>query len=190
METEGIIRQFSLADFEKMVEICKEQLVNIGYKGVLNKKYILVLNTKLKKVLGLCRYLHGWSEFSIELNEQFVNRTEDLSLVQNVVMHELIHTIRGCDRHTGRWLEIAKKVNDKYGYNISRITEGGINYDNYMKQIGVGTAKYVIMCKVCNNSYWYHNKVEMIRRMQEYGCGSFACGECGAIALKLIGRHK
>lgn len=183
-----IVRQFTLEEFGNMVETCKKQLVKIGYKGVLKKKYILVLNNRLKKVLGLCRYLHGWSEFSIELNEEFANRAENLMLIQNVVMHELIHTIKGCDKHTGKWLEIAKRVNEEYGYHISRETESGTNYDNYTKEIGVGCTRYLILCKSCENTYWYHNKVKLVRQMEEEeGTSSkYVCGYCGQIALKLI----
>ena len=43
---------------------------------------------------------------------------------KETMIHEILHTCKGCKGHTGLWLIYANIMNKKYGYHIKRTTSG------------------------------------------------------------------
>lgn len=185
MESKYILRNFTEEDFSREVEQCKQQLVKLGYKGVLVKQYVLVLSTKMCTTMGLCTYLKGWSKFELKLNKAFADTVEDYNALKDVIMHEVCHTIRGCNNHTGKWLELVHRVNEEYGYHIQRQASQSMNYTKYKEEHGLGKYRYCIRCKVCNNSYEYQNRTELIRQIEEGKQPTYFCPCCESMNFEL-----
>lgn len=171
MEVKG--RNFTLADFEREVEKCRKQLIQLGYKGVAKKEYILNINNRFRTTMGMCTYLKGWSKFKIEINEHFAN-TADIWEIRDVIMHEVCHTIKGCRGHSGKWKEVITRVNETFGYAIEQcVAERCKGY------------KYMIKCAECGGSCFYKNKVRIVRELEELGSSNYCCGNCSSLNLQL-----
>lgn len=75
------------------------------------------INKRLRKTWGLCRRMNDGS-FSIEIKEElFVQSCSDHA-IKIVILHELCHTVSGCDNHGKNWKETVKKL-APYGYHIT-----------------------------------------------------------------------
>lgn len=42
-------------------------------------------------------------------------------IIQMTIVHELLHTCEGCFNHGAKWKYYAEVMNNKYGYQITRI---------------------------------------------------------------------
>jgi hypothetical protein len=86
---------------------------------------------------------------------------------KETIIHELLHTCKGCMRHTGKWKYYAEVVNQVYGYNIKRVTEGsekGIeNYES--KEMNV---KYVFTCGNCGATIYRKRDSKFTRYYRYY----------------------
>ena len=108
-----------MRDLEKHAAECMKELdrLNIRY----SKSISFVINTRAVTRLGLCKKLG--SSYVIEISELLLDERTDLKRgLKTTVIHELLHTCRGCMKHTGKWAELAAKVNAACGYNVTRVT--------------------------------------------------------------------
>lgn len=95
---------------------CMRELENIGIKcGNVIK---IDINTRSKKRWGQCRKIGN--NYIIEVNQILLREDTDIDGLKNTIIHELLHTCKGCMKHTGEWKQLAEKVNRYYGYNIKR----------------------------------------------------------------------
>lgn len=95
---------------------CMRELENIGIKcGNVIK---IDINTRAKKRWGQCRKIGN--NYIIEVNQILLREDTDIDGLKNTIIHELLHTCKGCMKHTGEWKQLAEKVNRYYGYNIKR----------------------------------------------------------------------
>ena len=51
-------------------------------------------------------------------------------IIKNTIMHELIHCIPFCNDHGIEFKKYAKYINEKLGYNISRVGNKKVDYKN------------------------------------------------------------
>lgn len=73
---------------------------------------------RAKKRWGQCRKIGN--NYIIEVNQILLREDTDIDGLKNTIIHELLHTCKGCMKHTGEWKQLAEKVNRYYGYNIKR----------------------------------------------------------------------
>ncbi len=45
----------------------------------------------------------------------------DKNIIKNTIMHELIHCMPYCNNHGAEFKKYARYINEKLGYNISRV---------------------------------------------------------------------
>lgn len=104
---------------------CMRELENIGIKcGNVIK---IDINTRAKKRWGQCRKIGN--NYIIEVNQILLREDTDIDGLKNTIIHELLHTCKGCMKHTGEWKQLAEKVNRYYGYNIKRCDSAYANYE-------------------------------------------------------------
>lgn len=97
----------------------QRELENIGIKcGNVIK---IDVNTRSKKCWGQCRKIGN--NYIIEVNQILLREDTDIDGLKNTIIHELLHTCKGCMKHTGEWKQLAEKVNRYYGYNIKRFVD-------------------------------------------------------------------
>lgn len=103
---------------------------------------------------------------------------EDLRIhrLNECMIHELIHTIPGCNNHGRKFKQLASRINLKYPkYNIQ--TQTGV--ENYGITIAEQPKKYKIVCSHCGKTYYYTKK-------PKYSINEYQCSICKSDKLKLI----
>lgn len=124
---------------------------------------------------GLCKKINTIKgiEFSILINP-VLYANED-SLMETMV-HEVLHTVDGCDNHGKLWVENANIMNNKYGYHISRCS----SYEE--KGLVRPDPKYKLKCNCCGEVY---NKNALRKKfIQDFNY--YFCSCCNARNFELL----
>lgn len=95
---------------------------------------------------------------------------------ETCMIHELIHTLPGCNNHGNNFKRIGRMVKRKYPqYDICRCVSA--------EEFGVETkerpARYIIKCEHCMHEYRYQRK-------PKYAVSEYKCSKCGSSELKLF----
>ena len=120
--------------------------------------------SKAETYWGICRYKNGL--YSISVSSRLLE-TQDIKEVYNTIIHEVLHTCKGCGNHGPLWKKYADIINQKYDLNIKRSTsylEKGAPEPNY---------KYIVKCSNpgCMKVYKRKNKSSIIKHPEKYACG-------------------
>lgn len=165
-------------DYIRLRNECLQEVKALGIKvGVITEWKV---NSRAKTRLGQCtRRSDGTYEIQIAkllLTEEQVAEID----VKEVIIHEILHTCYGCMKHTGRWKKYAEKMNNVYGYHISRTKN--------MEQLGLPEhtvkrrdVKYVYVCAGCGQ------RVERTRACKfTSNPKMYRCGRCGSNQWKTV----
>ncbi|HHT96331.1 MAG TPA: sprT domain-containing protein [Clostridiales bacterium] len=129
--------------------------------GDINPK--VIINSRAKSRFGLCRKTPGKHDYQIEINNQLLE-TEEFKAM-NTMIHEILHTCKGCMNHGKDWKFYANVMNIKFGYDISRTS-------SYEKLgIEVPEAKFIVKCNDCGNETKRQKKTKLITHTSHYRCG-------------------
>lgn len=165
-----------MKDFDKLIETCLSELDKTGIKyGNVTKWEI---NTRAKKRWGQCRILPNGKSFEISISKRLLDDALPDESAKSTIIHELLHTCKGCRNHGSEWKKLASVVNSELGYNIKRCTspaEQGIFGEKAVKQ-----AKYAVMCLKCGKIYERERKSGLIKNPHRYRCG-ICGGKLGAM---------
>ena len=98
--------------------------------------------------------------YKIRINECLLDDIVDDKATMDTVIHEVIHTVKGCMNHKAPFKKVAELVNNAYGYDVKRTTscaEKGIE-KNF-----ISTIKYIIECNNCGNKNYYSRKTKIVK---------------------------
>ena len=104
---------------EEYANRCMKQLdaVDIKYGNVL----AFEINTRAKNRWGQCERVSSILNcFTININCMLLDEKNSEQALIDTLMHELLHTCKGCFNHKNEWKRLAEKVNKIYNYNIKR----------------------------------------------------------------------
>lgn len=132
----------------------------------------VILNSRAKTRFGVCRKTPGEYDFQIELNSELLKAKEEKAL--NTVVHEILHSVKGCMNHGAIWTNYANKMNRKFGYDISRTST--------YEKLGLvrPKPKYLVQCQGCGVEVHRSRRSKLITHIND-----FACGTCNG-KLKLM----
>lgn len=121
---------------------------------------------------GVCKRKPKGFEISVSK----YHLSNEINAVYQTIVHEVLHTIKGCMNHGSKWKECANTMNEVYGYNISRLgtMKSGAKLNTPPKLV-----KYIITCQKCSKVYKRKVRSKLVKNVDNY-----KCGECGG-ALKL-----
>ncbi|MEE0956504.1 MAG: hypothetical protein UH734_00300 [Ruminococcus sp.] len=157
-----------MRDLERYALECMEELDRLNIKYSPNISF--VINTRAKARFGLCERIGN--SYVIEISQLLLDeRVDEKKGLKSTIMHELLHTCRGCMKHTGRWAELSKTVNEAYGYNIKRATnptERGIPEELQIP------AKHLVQCDECGALIPRQRMSALIKQPEKYRCAK--CG--------------
>ena len=105
------------------------------------------------------------------------NKNPYKSLVETTI-HELIHTIKGCDNHGHKFQAIAQLVSANTQYDVDTKSSSkarGVDLEHHPKVVN---AKYVSVCPDCGQKYYHMRKPKYYDNYSKV----YSCGVCG-------GRH-
>lgn len=158
---------------EKCLRMCDE--VGIPY-GDIRK---ISISGKMSKAMGKCwRYrnaMHGIEWFEIKIAKLAADNFSSFEL-ENVVLHEIIHTCKGAFDHGSTFHKYGNLVNKRYGYHVETywsfesvgVTPEQMNY------------KYIFRCDKCGKEFGYMRMCKVVK-LKGKGC---RCGVCkGTITM-------
>lgn len=159
-----------MANVNNLLKEAIEQVESAGITvGKINPN--LGINTRAKTFFGTCKKVVKTYDYEIEINHQLlkVNKKK----LMNTLIHEVLHTCKGCMNHGKTWVNYANKMNDKFGYDISRATS--------YEKVGIERpkAKYTVECIGCGNQTYRQQRSKLITQVDKYRC------RCGS-KLKLV----
>lgn len=162
-----------MRNLQEYANRCMKQLDDIGveYGAVLSFQ----INTRAKHRWGQCKRLcsNGLNCFTININHILLDEKNDEQALIDTLMHELLHTCKGCFNHKNEWKRLAEKVNKIYNYNIKR-TVSEVDYGIEIETENITEPKYKIQCSKCGKVYTRQRKSKVITHSENYRC--YDCG--------------
>lgn len=158
---------------ERINAIAGEALKELHKAGIFPSKNIKEIkeNKRAKKRLGCCKkvMVNQSEEYSIEISTVLEQETDQM--IKEIIIHELLHTCKGCFNHGKEWKRKAAEVNRMYGYKIKTYAEPKQQDIENKTEPGY---KYIIECKGCGTIGYRKKKSKLIQNPQLYRCGK--CG--------------
>lgn len=103
------------------------------------------------------------SKWLMELNDE---------IIKNTIIHEIIHCLPSCNNHGKEFKKYSKLINEKLGYNISRLGNKKEDYEKSNLEFKENPKfKYVIVCENCGLIYYR-------QRMAKNFIKKYRCGKC------------
>lgn len=115
-------------------------------------------------------YYKKFNNHHIEISKWLMDLNDEI--IKNTIIHELIHCMPGCNDHGKEFKEIAKLINNKLGYNITRVgnkREDYIKSNAYEKFDDIVKFRYEIICDKCGQKYFRQRLAKNFTR--KYLCG-------------------
>lgn len=155
-----------MKDLNKIALECMAELDALKIPYVKPSK--ITVNTRAKSRWGQCRRVSK-TEFTINISERILRDGVSDAATKNTVIHELLHTVDGCQNHGPKWQSLAAKVNRAYPkYNIQTTTshaEKGIEPDPVVY-------KYIVECEDCGNKRGYERRGKVVMYPERFRCGA------------------
>ena len=173
------VRQITITDINKMIDECKKKLIDLGYSEVTIKYYYPVINTRLFKALGRC-HCEGYNRYTIEVNQGHFEM-DSYQECLDTIMHELIHSLKGCMNHGPNFQRAARKVNFNYPeFTIgTHSTETSYVKNVYRKEKRKEAKKYMVKCTTCGHTWKYARKTNLIKTLDKNpSTDRFSCPYC------------
>ena len=106
--------------------------------------------------------------YRIELAQRLLEAPEEACL--QTLAHEVLHTCPGCRNHGARWKEYARRMNEAYGYAISRTGS--------CEALGVADARpvrHLVVCTRCGMEFPRSRRSPLVDHPERYRC------RCGGV---------
>lgn len=153
-----------MRDLQYYAKMCICELDRINIRPA--AKIIFKENSRAKTRLGICK--KKGDLYTVEIAKELLKDSSPEILLKETLHHELLHTCYGCMKHTGRWKQLAERVNKAYGYNITRLAENGsLSSPSYQP-------RYRVVCSGCGTVYERFKRSALIQHP-----GRYRCGKCG-----------
>lgn len=157
---------------KSLFEECKKEADEAEVKY---SKYIkLEISKRAKSRYGLCEK-KGPNSYIITISD-FVFDSPD-NKIKQVILHEMVHTCKGCMNHGSHWKAVANQLNRKYGYEIHRT--------NAREEMGLPSRsespvyKYAVECQACKKIIYRQKMSQIISHPERFRC------KCGGIIKRV-----
>ena len=161
-----------MKNFKELQEICLKEVRDAGIVPGNIVKWSV--NRRAKSRWGQCSKMRN-GECEIQISARLLedDRISEQAC-KDTMIHEILHTCKGCSGHTGKWKEYAERMNRLYGYHIKRVTTGeekGVeNYERKGKPV-----KYIFQCAGCGQIVKRKRACDFTKHYRQYICG--ICGK-------------
>lgn len=157
---------------KNLIELANECMAELDAIDIEYAKNIIwQVNTRAKRRWGLCKH-NPDGTYTISISSRLLADNVDNDGAKNTIIHELLHSVKGCMNHKAEWKYQADKVNRAYGYNIKRCSsseEKGVERIEIPREI-----KYQFKCKECGKVYSRTRASRFTKNWERYRCG--VCG--------------
>ena len=149
----------SQAELNIMLANAIEQVKSAGFKvGQTDPNVYL---TRATTQYGRCTKLPNGS-FKISLSKFFKDNPEQ-EVIETLV-HEVLHTLEGCQNHGVDWKASAFVMNQRFGYNITTTSSTPMARESEIAY------KYVIKCTNCGSIIKRQKKSKLVTHTNEFKC--------------------
>ena len=179
---------------KKLYNECVKELADININIINNPQIgkidIKISNRNLKRY-GCCKNenpdenslytIEKKNHLIIKYNKFYKHHIEiskwvmdlDEKIIKNTIIHEIIHCFPGCTNHKSNFKKYATLINQKLGYNISRV---GNRQEDYLKskldlEEQTISYNYKIECEKCGQIYYR-------KRLKKDFIKKYRCGKC------------
>lgn len=113
------------------------------------------------------KYYEKFKTHHIEISKWVMLLNEDI--IKNTIIHELIHCLPNCNNHGKEFKKYAKIINEKLGYNITRLGNKEEDFKKSNLYYKENDYKYKIICSNCK--YIYYRQRLARNFLKKYRCG-------------------
>ena len=111
-----------------------------------------------------------YNKHHIEISKWLMDLNGDI--IKNTIIHEIIHCLPDCNNHGKEFKKYSKLINEKIGYNITRLGNKKEDYEKSNLEFNENQKiKYVIACENCGLIYYR-------QRMAKNFTKKYRCGKC------------
>lgn len=160
-----------MRDLEEYVLQCIDELKGIGIEP--GRISSLEINTRARKRWGSCAPVYDGrgniTGYRISINRLLLDEKIPERALKNTIIHELLHSCKGCLTHRNRWKILAEKVGRELGYDIRRV--GSRDHEGIAVEIPSKPPKYIIRCMSCGETYARKRRSKVVDHPELYRCG-------------------
>lgn len=157
-----------MLDLQKCYNECRAELDSIGIKY---GNIVSIQSANLTPTTwGICT--KKGDIYKIRINKTLLESAESYKGLKNIIIHEMLHSCPNSMSHTGNWKNLARIVNSKLGYSVSRCSsneELGVKI-NAMEQ----NSKYACKCDKCGEILYRNRICNLVKYPSHYmhkNCG-------------------
>lgn len=160
---------------------CQERLENSFRKcykmlkainAPIGKLQKIKINNRLSRAAGRCD-MGSNNKFTIEISG-FALRDALDKVLDEIIMHEIIHTFPNCYNHGKEFKRWADKINKIYNYNIEIILKKQEWLEKSSRK-----PKYIFKCEKCGSLHYRFRKSYFTEHYELYSC------KCGGKLIKV-----
>lgn len=140
--------------------IAQARAIDIPISGDIDPR--VVINRRAKTRFGCCK--KQGDRFVVELSHLLVGGPE--ASCRQVLAHEVLHSCRGCQNHGARWKAYAARMNQAYGYAISRTD----SHHNLGIPNDTPAPRYVLVCTACGKEFPRMRASKLTKHPAHYRC--------------------
>ena len=120
------------------------------------------VNGRARTRFGCCLARNG--RYTIQLSARLLEGPD--WACRQTLAHEVLHTCPGCANHGPRWKEYARRMNEAYGYAITRTAPS----EALGLPLAESQAKHLLVCTRCGAAYPRMRASALVRHPQRYRC--------------------
>ena len=154
---------------------------------VSDKIVSIKVNSRLSRALGRCvQVWDAWNRcyvYKIEIQPNILADGLEDSIPKNTIMHELIHTCKGCFNHGDEFQYRAGIVNRRLSYNVHTTTDSAslVAAGVTLKQ---HTDNYAVVCDKCGRTVKkYKRWSSTLERIGDFRHGGTCGGNLHVVSL-------
>ena len=147
-----------------------KELIKIGVPiPVKDIKKVGELKTRSKRVRGVTYTAYNNPNIDDKTNYIGINKKliGEASEIKGTMVHELIHTIPGCNNHGPNFKKYAGLINRHYPkYNVSTYYK----VDEEDSEVVSKTPKYIVTCETCGAKSYFYRKCKTLDIISRCTC--------------------
>lgn len=162
-----------MRDLNRYYRECRQMLLALGIPV---REAAVAADTRKRRTWGNCRR-DVFGNYTITVNQIFLEETNSDYGLKDTLMHELLHTCPGCLNHGPEWQYWAERVNRAYGYHIKRTSNA--EEKRVKDNADDGRPVYHLKCLHCGQDIVKFRMCESVRHPED-----FRCGRCGGNLIR------
>lgn len=136
------------------------------------------VNTRAKARWGLCTRVSR-EVFDIQVAASLLDDEMNDQPAKDTIVHELLHTVPGCFKHTGKWRLHADLINKLMPHYCIK-TRTSYEEKGVKDNRAAPTYRYVLKCENCSREVRRQKKSAVIEHPEHYRC------KCGGKLMRII----